>query len=861
MSRHPVRPSWSRPPVFPVGVVSVLALVGHPSGPVAPGETFPFVIEGLDATPSTTDLSWLGDRPAGKHGGARVEGGHIVDGRGRPLRLLGVNFSFGANFPERGDADRVAAHLAKLGVNAVRHHHMDARDIWRSTPGGGREVDPDKLDRLAYLISRLAAHGVWSNLNLHVSRSVTAAEGFPDAESLPRYNKYVLYIDERLQALLKEYARALLGYRSPHTGRRLADEPSLVTVEITNENRFALSGLQPLRSLPPRYREELTRRWNTWLRTRYATTAALREAWGRGSEPLGEDIADFGDPSREESPWHLSVRGENEARLRAGAEGPDGTPGALHVEIGRASGVVHELELARGGLTLEEGRLYTVSFHVRASSPRRVWFDVSHDGSPWRPVGVGETLEVTDRWLRVVRPFRATESLPRGARCIFKLGDGAADVWIARPRIRRGGDLARLGPGASLEEGTIPLPESSLQAVVASDLRAFLEATETAFLAEMRRFLRKELGVKAPITGSQARWQSLAAFAPLDLVDAHAYWEHPRFPRRSWDQRDWNIPNTPMVRVPGNDALTRLAWYRVWERPFTVSEYNHPAPNDYQVECLPLFGAIAALQGWDGIYVYSYQHGAGSWDAGRIQRFFDINGNPAKLALLPAAALLFRRGDVLPARGRRTLSEAGGAATRALAIRHRVGALLSEEAAANRVPASAPGDHESDSGEVRWLASDPARARLLVDSRRTQLAAGFIGGDEVRLSAMRLRARSASREFGVVAASSLDTEPLSRSRRILVTTIARAENEGMEWNADRTSVGDRWGAAPSVVEIVPGELRLSREDGATKDSFRAFALDARGVRREEVEILAGGEGIGIRLDPSDRAVWYEVVHR
>ena len=87
---------------------------------------FPFNISALDGSPTATDLSWLNEMPAGASGFLHTEGEHIVDGKGNKVRLFGTNFCFGANFPAEDIASKIAAHLAKNGVNVVRLHHMDS---------------------------------------------------------------------------------------------------------------------------------------------------------------------------------------------------------------------------------------------------------------------------------------------------------------------------------------------------------------------------------------------------------------------------------------------------------------------------------------------------------------------------------------------------------------------------------------------------------------------------------------------------------------------------------------------------------------------------------------------------------------
>ncbi len=78
-------------------------------------------------------------------------------------------------FPTHQQAERLAA---RLGVNCVRMHHMDNFPIWGDSPNK-LTIDPRKLERLDYLIDQLKKRGVYTNLNLHVSRWLGEEEGFP----------------------------------------------------------------------------------------------------------------------------------------------------------------------------------------------------------------------------------------------------------------------------------------------------------------------------------------------------------------------------------------------------------------------------------------------------------------------------------------------------------------------------------------------------------------------------------------------------------------------------------------------------------------------------------------------------------
>ena len=73
---------------------------------------FPFVMGGNEPNAGIADVSWLNEKPAGKHGFVSVRDGHFVDGSGRRIRFLATNFTFGSAFPSHEEADALAARLA-----------------------------------------------------------------------------------------------------------------------------------------------------------------------------------------------------------------------------------------------------------------------------------------------------------------------------------------------------------------------------------------------------------------------------------------------------------------------------------------------------------------------------------------------------------------------------------------------------------------------------------------------------------------------------------------------------------------------------------------------------------------------------
>ena len=149
------------------------AAVAVPEAP-APDAMFPFVMGGHEPNLGVTDMSWLNDKPAGKHGVVTLKDGHFVDGAGKRIRFLATNFTFGSAFPSHEEAEALAARLASMGMNCVRFHHIDKHSapsgIWLAGRPKLDTFDPEQLDKLDYFIAQLKKQGIYADINLHVSR-------------------------------------------------------------------------------------------------------------------------------------------------------------------------------------------------------------------------------------------------------------------------------------------------------------------------------------------------------------------------------------------------------------------------------------------------------------------------------------------------------------------------------------------------------------------------------------------------------------------------------------------------------------------------------------------------------------------
>jgi hypothetical protein len=101
------------------------------------------------------------------------------------------------------------------------------------------------------------------------------------------------------------------------------------------------------------------------------------------------------------------------------------------------------------------------------------------------------------------------------------------------------------------------------------------------------------------------------------------------------------------------------------------------------------------------------------------------------------------------------------------------------------------------------------------------IAVGLLGGQTIRAGDATFTFPDFTGNFAAMTLTAMDNQPIVQSRRILLTLVNRAENQGMGWNAARTSVSNQWGRGPTLVTAPPATVTL-KTDGPRQ----VFALDA-----------------------------------
>ncbi len=396
---------------------------------------------------------------------------------------------------------------------------------------------------------------------------------------------------------------------------------------------------------------------------------------------------------------------------------------------------------------------------------------------------------------------------------------------------------------------------------------SFVGYAESKFYLDMASYLKDSLGVEAPITGTAdhshtgSSYPMLESLAKLDVVDGHVYWQHPGSPPPV---------NTPMVNDPYNSTIAQLARTAVAGKPYTVSETNHPFPNDWASEGIPILAAYGRLQDWDAIIMYTFEPKRDPEHKPYVGDPFDISLDPVRMTQMAAGALMFLRGDV-----RAATQTVGRSYTRdqmyesrrlnrteqpfftpgfprATALEHATRITSLDGAPTAKFTATDSTSIVSDTKELTWLTSPQRTGFVSVNTDRSQALIGFVKANG---KATKNLTASIDNDFASIVLGSLDGRALSDANRMLLSTGSRVTNTGLTWNAERTRTTNQ-GGYPSLIEPVTGSITLRDLRGAV--SVSAAALDGSGAPIGE-PIVARKTAAGWTLPiGSPVTTWYVV---
>jgi hypothetical protein len=428
------------------------------------------------------------------------------------------------------------------------------------------------------------------------------------------------------------------------------------------------------------------------------------------------------------------------------------------------------------------------------------------------------------------------------------------------------------------------------------------------FIADLERkvYQRMEAHVRSlgfgGLTTAFDNWGFLNADvtrSALPWVDMHSYHALP------------TNHGQPGSRIAQTSVHSNVARYvreltnaRQWGKPFTVTEYGQPFWNRWRHESAALMPAVAALQDWDAICQFAetpIQFDYGPSTVPRLQAIYPygVGGDPIARAGERLAAMLFKRGDVAPARGRirlhinadSLLARSGGweqvpeglsrlglmtgigldfgpMPTKPIAdelhvdltgprprwmtrlentlVKSGADALLAnstnplrEAGIISATNLSQPQNqfYQSDTGQ---LIVDSANGLIKVDSERSAVL--VLPGGAATAGPLSVQNATAP---ALIAVSSLDGKSLAQSSHMLLWVLTDAINSGMSFeDAERTTIR-AVGRMPPMVRAIAATIRIEH---ASPARLKVRPLSLAGVRGSPLVLEVEGGAAQLKLD-------------
>lgn len=372
----------------------------------------------------------------------------------------------------------------------------------------------------------------------------------------------------------------------------------------------------------------------------------------------------------------------------------------------------------------------------------------------------------------------------------------------------------------------------------------FLFDMQTKSRLRMLDFLRRELKLNilltdgnqnelVPITNDRAR---------MDFVDNHSYMDHPSFPVRAWKMPMQFNQNSSLGQFRKGTLFAPfdVAATRIFGKPFTVTEFNYCSPNRYRSEMGPLFGGLAALQDWDGLW--RFQHACWypeTWKQSGPITVFDACNDPLALLSDKLMMLLFRRGDLAPADQKiayRVSPQFWNTDEplnyplefKRLAVFAQIGSV------SGKIPANAK-LHTANLRlpQLRSFRVDSARKSLTITTPKTETVTLEHGS-----AAANLLSVSGAKHPQTVAASSFDGKPLAESRRILLLHLPEVFSNGAEFTDGSLHRQEKYGTRGLLIRRAPVRVSLKINGGPTP-AVEALTFSGEPVGKVESRFESG----------------------
>ena len=836
---------------------------------------FPFpTISTNYSSNASLDLSYLNWKIEDR---IKVKDGHFYY-KNSEVKFFGTNVAYSSCFPSKNSAPLIAKRMAQLGINVLRFHHMDNRDIWEKN--NNTKLSEEKLDLLHYFLFCLKNNGIYANINLHVSRvypeiskEEKILEIFKYGKSLDRY--YPQFIQDQMN-----YARDLLTSYNNYTGYKIGDDPMILNIELNNENTmFNLESETNYEILNDNLKNELNKQWKSFIKDKYKNFDEINNFYNNETLDMNNNLVENNTITCQKNNGKYNINGKT-----------------VEFDIYDIPTTSYGNQIHYGTIDIENYTLYTIDFYVKAENLTEDTFSFSfqENKSPYRIYGRISNIKFSTELQHYVISLKSyidcQLSSDSKAKPKFILPTSKNHYEFSNFKLYKGRPDFNFTENGEKNLDKILYPNAiMIQNLpnMAYDLRMFFYNTEINTQKKITNYIKNELGFKdLLILDSQINYGSFLSYIRenefSDIMDIHAYWEHPNFETgHSWDRNYYSIKNTPMIKSKSFGTLNRLSKGKSKNKPYTISEYNHPFPNEHLHEKFAFFGSWAAFHDFDAIYQFSYD----TSDNKYISGYFSMATNPIDFAMVPYTVLAFRNNFVVKSENFVKLKLSKGYVYEKMKDKNynldqflenyfytgwnaffEVEILddlkIIEPEMNTNIDTSSKNNLISP--QIKWNISELNNETFYyVNTDKIITLTGFLGNVNMDkknnlgdLLDIKIKLNESLNETCTIGILSLDNKNLENSEKILLTIVGKVRNTDQMWNEARTSTSKSWGKAPSLVQYIEFEACLKFQEDQKPD---IYSINNLGELNEKFDIKGEGGNWILNSDENNPALNYYII--
>ncbi len=411
--------------------------------------------------------------------------------------------------------------------------------------------------------------------------------------------------------------------------------------------------------------------------------------------------------------------------------------------------------------------------------------------------------------------------------------------------------------GESLADGTVEVRKDINGANNYSEQRRrdtmeFLTALEQAYYMDMSEYLKDEVGIRCPCTGT-ALGGSAANSANL-----YANAKYTDYVSRN------NYYGTASSVLYNATHVEGISSARIYGKPYIITEWCCYEPNPFVAESTLLMSTYAQFQDWNMIHFQMWHENSLPSAQAAINTTFVEYQHPVRTALAPATGQNYLRGAVSENETEyyypKTYADATAPTGATLKAYQNTGiyaksGLMHDDIVKNpsasdasvleKIEKRAKDGDPVVSEQIYW---DLKKGDFRVETEYTQGGAG-------------LRREAATLEYdgfdmdnayytGIL--NSMTLEDIPTSNRLLLSVAARCHNTNREVSEDHTEIMKN-GKGPVLVEPVTGKVTVKLEG-----DYEVYALTSSGERKEKLDVIKSADGFAFELKAEHETLNYEI---